>query len=621
MVLLSPESSRADFLRGVPLFAGISDALRDGIAARSSWIHLPAGEWLFRQGEAGDSLYLVACGRLEVVLEQPAFEVVRILGRNDLVGELALLTGAPRSASVRARRDSELLRVTEAHFAELLRSEPEFALALTRALGERLRISRGLPIAAQPLPATVAVVPLRDGLPVDEVAEALLGALNGWGRALRLDGSEPGLESSGNGAVLDRCERDHDQVLLVAAVPDERDPWTDFCLREADRVIALAGGETISPWAERCERLRGCDLLFCTNGSDSARATAWLDALEPRSSHRLVASATSASATSASATSASATSASATSASATSASATSAGAGSSGALDALARRLAGRSVGIVLSGGGARGLAHIGVLEEILSAGITIDRVAGCSMGAFVGGMFAMGLEPDEIRARCHDELVRRNPLNDYTVPIVSLVRGHKAASMLTRTFGTRTIEELPREFFCVSCDLLTAELVVHRRGPVAEAAAASMCVPGVIAPIARGDRLLVDGGILNNLPVHPMAESGEGPVIAVDVTAQLRRPALEQQRPPAGFNRIALHLREVVVGNEGPLPNLKEIITRAIGIASVDAVEAAREEADVVITPETGSVGMLDFRRIDWMIEAGRRAARAALKPGRLQP
>src|SRR6266511_3013320 len=117
------------------------------------------------------------------------------------------------------------------------------------------------------------------------------------------------------------------------------------------------------------------------------------------------------------------------------------------------------------------------------------------------------------------------------------------------------------------------------------------------------------------------MAESGEGPVIAVDVTAQLRRPEPDQQRPPAGFSRVALHLRDVVVGNEGPLPNLKEIITRAIGIASVDAVEAAREQADLVIAPETGSVGMLDFRKLDWMIEAGRRAARAALTQGRVLP
>src|SRR5919197_2478858 len=160
MALLSPESSRAEFLRGVPLFAGLSEAMRDEIAARSTWTHLPAGEWLFRKGEVGDSLYLVASGRLEVVIEQPATEVVRLLGRHDVVGELALLTEAPRSASVRARRDSKLLRVTEAQFSELLRAEPEFALALTRALGRQLRASRGIPVASPPLPTPSPLVPL-----------------------------------------------------------------------------------------------------------------------------------------------------------------------------------------------------------------------------------------------------------------------------------------------------------------------------------------------------------------------------------------------------------------------------------------------------------------------------
>ena len=83
----------------------------------------------------------------------------------------------------------------------------------------------------------------------------------------------------------------------------------------------------------------------------------------------------------------------------------------------MARRLCGRSVGIVLSGGGARAFSHIGVLEELLAAGVEIDRVAGVSMGAFVGALFAMGLDADEMDARCFEEWVQRRPLSDYTRP------------------------------------------------------------------------------------------------------------------------------------------------------------------------------------------------------------
>ena len=180
----------------------------------------------------------------------------------------------------------------------------------------------------------------------------------------------------------------------------------------------------------------------------------------------------------------------------------------------------------MLSGGGARGLAHIGVLDELLAAGVNLDRVGGCSMGALVGALFAAGLAPDEIEAKLRAELVERNPMNDYTIPLAALVAGRKAEAMLLRLFGDVQIEELEREFFCVSSDLVTSELVVHRRGNLYEAVGASFCLPGIGPPVAAGDRLLVDGGVLDNLPVATMAARGEGPVIAVDVSSRFEPPS-----------------------------------------------------------------------------------------------
>ena len=131
-----------------------------------------------------------------------------------------------------------------------------------------------------------------------------------------------------------------------------------------------------------------------------------------------------------------------------------------GGVDRLARRLAGRSVGVVLSGGGARGFSHVGVLEELIAAGIQIDRVAGVSMGAFIGAMFALGMDTDEIDARCYEEWVRRRPLADYTLPRHSLIRGDRAEAMLRRTFGDARIEELDRSFISGTADLRDGELV-----------------------------------------------------------------------------------------------------------------------------------------------------------------
>src|SRR5689334_16660526 len=139
------------------------------LVASAQQVTVHAGDWLFRQGEPGDSLYVVLTGRLEIVIEGEQDKVIRILGRGDSVGELALLTESPRSASVRARRDSELLYVTREHFAKLLEERPEFAAGLTRVLGRQLRDVRHAGIEPDPVPTTVTVVGLGEGLPVRDV--------------------------------------------------------------------------------------------------------------------------------------------------------------------------------------------------------------------------------------------------------------------------------------------------------------------------------------------------------------------------------------------------------------------------------------------------------------------
>ena len=200
----------------------------------------------------------------------------------------------------------------------------------------------------------------------------------------------------------------------------------------------------------------------------------------------------------------------------------------------VARRVSCRSLGLILSGGGARGFAHIGVIAALADAGFEVDRLGGCSMGAYIAGMSALGLDADQIRDRCHDELVRRAPFNDWTLPRVALIRSRKAARMLDRVFGELQVEELPRPLFTVSADLLSSRVVVHRRGSLVDAVGASMSIPGLVPPVSRGGRLLVDGGVLNNLPVDLMHDTPEGPIVAVDVVRRLESLAGQDRRIPS---------------------------------------------------------------------------------------
>jgi predicted acylesterase/phospholipase RssA/CRP-like cAMP-binding protein len=395
-------------------------------------VEVAAGDWLFRQGDPGDATYVVRAGRVEVV--DAAGGVLRVLGRGAALGELSLLTSSPRSASVRAARDSELIAIDHADFQELLRTSPPTALALTRVLGEQLRDGRPAAADARPRPVTIALVPLEPGVPLQEVAARLEEALRGHARVARLDGSEVAAPTDGTspaaayGPLLDRAEHTSDHVLLVCGPAGGSDPWTAFCLGSADRVLALSRGGSPPPGADRRAALRGCDLVAVDVAPGSGVLGAWAAELAPTAVH-----------------------------------AVRTGAGFGGDVERVARRLGGRSLGIVLSGGGARAFCHIGVLEELDAAGIVIDRVAGVSMGAYVGGMYAMGMDGDEMDAHCYDEWVRRRPLADYTVPRHALIRGDRFEAMIKRVFGTVALEELPRGFLCAAADLRSGELVVRK--------------------------------------------------------------------------------------------------------------------------------------------------------------
>jgi EmrB/QacA subfamily drug resistance transporter len=374
--------STADFLTQVPLFAGLEPELRAGLASHVADARLPAGEWLFRESDPGDAMYVVRAGRLEVVDERTG-SVIRELGRGDVLGELALLTGSPRSASVRAARTSDVLVVRRSDFEGLLEGSPGLSLALNRVLAEQLRDTRAPAPTARPRPATIAVIGLDARVPALEIADGLAAALAAYTSCALLTGREAAAPASGTAAVygplLDAAESANDLVVIAAGSVLEAGPWTEYSLQQADRILAVTAGGAIPEAVASLPELRGCDLVGY--GASPGALAGWAAQLEPIESHVL------------------------------------APATLAGDLERTARRLTGRSIGIVLSGGGARAFAHVGVLEELVDSGLAIERVVGVSMGAYVGALFALGLDGDAMTARCFEEWVHRRPLADYTVP------------------------------------------------------------------------------------------------------------------------------------------------------------------------------------------------------------
>jgi predicted acylesterase/phospholipase RssA len=237
------------------------------------------------------------------------------------------------------------------------------------------------------------------------------------------------------------------------------------------------------------------------------------------------------------------------------------------------------------------------VLEALVAAGITIDRVAGVSMGAYIGAMFAMGKTCEEIDARCYEEWVRRRPLGDYAIPRHALIRGQRGVALVERTFGTAAIEELPHGFFCHAAELRSGERVVRRHGQLVSAITETISIPVLAPPRIRGRQLLVDGALLDNLPIEHMAELGEGPIIAVDVKASLSSSENPTERAQVR------------------LPSLGETLMRIVFFAAAGSSEAARRQSSLWITPRNEGVGLLEFHQLDRAREAGRVAAREAIE------
>lgn len=554
-------------IAAVPLFIGIG---RRGIARLLrdvEWFCVPVGWTLFREGDTGEAVHVVTAGRLGALVadENGAQLVIAEIGVGETVGEMALLTDAPRSATLVALRDSELIRIPRDTFEALIDRNPGILRHLGRVLAERLnRVAHRGTRPAHPM--TVAVVGVTPGADATALAHGLTAALAHSGlRAVSVgpDGAEQTAD------WFHAIERENDHVVYAA--PEAGTPWARFCMRRADRLLLAARAGDAPPDEPPCDFMatpsRSCDLVLL-HPADTTHPhgmSAWLGRFPIRlfSNSRL---------------------------------------GHRGDIARLARLLTGRAVGLVLSGGGARGFAHIGVIRALREAGIPIDLVGGTSMGAIAAAGAAMEWSHEAFIENMRRSFVKTNPLGDYTLPLVSLVGGRRVTRRLRREFGEAGIEDLWRPFFALSANLTTGQPHLHRNGPIWRALRASIAIPGVLPPIIKGDEILVDGSVLNNFPADIMAGFDRGPVVGVDVGRS--RTLGGDAPPPDGlFERLFDKLR-------GGRPGIVELLMRA-GTVSSDAYSTVmRSHVDLLFEPPVEMVDLRDWKAFDRVVEAGYRHA-----------
>lgn len=271
----------------------------------------------------------------------------------------------------------------------------------------------------------------------------------------------------------------------------------------------------------------------------------------------------------------------------------------------LARIVTGNSIGLVLGGGGARGFSQIGVVRALREAGIPIDRVGGTSIGSVISAQVASNMSIDAMYEMNRRLWVEGKPLSDYTFPAMSIVRGRKPHNLLRTELAEIEIEDLPINYFCVSTNLSDSELVLHDSGPLWSAVRASGSLPGAGPPLFWGGKILVDGGVLNNLPGDIMRDRFGGIVIAVDV-ARARAINIPDtiDDVPSGWQILWRRINPF--SEPLPVPTLFEILYRTATLSSVRLARRTAAQADVVIAPPVADYTIVDFAKIDEIIASG---------------
>jgi predicted acylesterase/phospholipase RssA/CRP-like cAMP-binding protein len=598
---MMPRIQRAQ-LAGVltPLFGELDTATLHDLQARMEWLHLAGGETLFRQGEPGDCMFIVVNGRLQLVRVSPDGDeyVVGEVSRGDICGEYALLTGEKRSVTVYAVRDSDVVKLSQDVFETLIEGYPQAMMRVARSVARRVPMAGPASSLKSAAVTSFALVPINHSRLISDCGRRLAEELAKYGPTLHLSSESFDRHYGKVGAAQTEPGDPTDTSLLAWISEQERkyryliyeaDPtwsaWTQRCARQADRLLLVgeAGGDPTPGEIEvairgLASKARQELVLLHSPGTERPTGTgSWLAQRAVHMHHHLRVN-------------------------------------DEAHFQRLARRLAGRTVGLVLSGGAARALAHLGVFRALDEAAIEVDIVGGASMGSVAAAAFAMDWDLDHM-LKLVQKLSSRRALLDYTYPAAALFATRKITNILLDFFDDVQIEDLWRSFFCVSANLSQASLVVHQNGSLWKGVRASIAIPGVFAPLNHEGDLLVDGGVMNNLPVDVMRDLCEGGlVIAVNATPrQEKRRAWDFGPSISGWQVLWSRLNPFVKPMK--VPSLTNTLVRALDLNSAYRIHSTQHLADLLIEPQTSQFGIMEWSSYEQLIEAGYQAAKQQIE------
>ncbi|KAK3049172.1 phosphatidylcholine and lysophosphatidylcholine phospholipase [Extremus antarcticus] len=626
------------------------------------WLQVNSGQVLYHQKEESDAIYIVLNGRLRAIQEgaDGKMAVIGEYGQGDSVGELEVLTESSRPGTLVAIRDTELAKFPKTLFNSLAQEHPGITIKVSKIIASRMRalienpmdgvaahegklaVSRNQATSNFNL-RTVAIVPTTAGVPVVEFSNKLHNALSQIG-------TPNGVTTLNQASILNHLGRHafsrmgklklsqyladlEEKYGLVLYIADTsvKSPWTETCISQAD-CIFLVGLSEGSPSIGEYERFllttkttarKELVLLHAERYCPPGLTRSWLrnrpwingghhhvqmsfrtapepvhplpkrfgNALKQRVQvlqaeiHKY------------------------TSRKVRQTPLYSAETPFKGDFHRLARRLCGKSVGLVLGGGGARGLAHVGVIRALEEAGLPIDIIGGTSIGAFIGAVYAQDADVVPMYGRVKKFAGRMGSVwrfaLDVTYPSASYTTGHEFNRGIFKTFGDSQIEDFWLDFYCNSTNISKSRSEIHTSGYVWRYIRASMSLAGLLPPMCDEGNMLLDGGYVDNLTVSHMKSLGADVIFAVDVGA------LDDDRPQAYGDSLSgfwasLNRWNPFSSYPNP-PTLSEIQARLAYVSSVDALERAKNIPGCkYMRPPIEPYGTLEFGKFDEIYQVG---------------
>ena len=536
-------------LRQIPFFNELEDNVIDAISRRLQREHYHKGAIVFAEDEPGDCMYIIESGQVKVVSEKSGREkIYNYLGPGNFFGEMALLLSEKRSATVRVVIDADLLILRQHDLEELLQQHPAIALMMTRELGRRLGKSQQTPVLREEFNIVATV-----GRAAPTLARHLAQVTGEPVVLLDLGGLanitlSHGTLARANVTLIRDAKLDTETLAGYLSRLVEQFYWVLLCVSPYETPLTLKAMELAD--------------ITVQVGEDEP---SWLRSVAPKGLWHADSSDKS--------------------------------------VQRLARRIAQRVVGIALSSGNARGMAHIGVLKVLEEEGIPIDLIAGTSAGAVFGALYAAGRTFDDIIGFAEDVRNKYNLTTGFRFwdvrlpPRSGLIKGDVILSYFRQQLNNKSFDDLSVPMYIIACDLISGEEIVFDRGPVAEAVRASMSVIGVLEPASVAGRFLIDGGSVNPVPTQLLADRGANIILASSVI-----PSLEDR----------LHRRELK--REGKLPNFLGIIMGAQEIMESEIIRTRMGPVDVLISPNIARYGTFEYDKVRELIQRGEEATRAQL-------